>query len=101
MGMTYEGRGAIGYDNTLGKYVLAWLDNMGTGIMRCEGTSADDGQTLTFTGEMMDPMSKKNLPFKEEFKVTGPDTFTLSFWSPSMSDGKMFESMKIEYTRAK
>jgi hypothetical protein len=85
----------------LGKYVNAWLDNMSTGIMRCEGTSTDDGKTITFTGEMMDPMTKKNTPFKQEFKITGPDSFTMTWWSPSMSDGKMFESMNIEYTRVK
>jgi Protein of unknown function (DUF1579) len=101
MGGDFEGMGALAYDNSIQKYVSAWIDSMGTGIMRSEGTSKDDGKTITFTGEMMDPMMKKMTQYKYEFKVADNDHFSMTWWTPSATDGKMFESMTIEYTRTK
>ncbi len=101
MGMTFEGMGALGYDNVLKKHVAAWIDNMGTGIMRSEGTSDAGGNTITFEGEMMCPMEHTNKPYKYQYEVKSNDEFTMRWWGPSMTDKKMFESMVITYTRVK
>src|SRR5262249_28225517 len=37
-GMPFSGMGITGYDNIKKKYVGAWVDNMGTGVMTSEGT---------------------------------------------------------------
>ena len=42
MGSEFEGMGCLGYDNTIQKHVAGWIDNMGTGIMRSEGTCDND-----------------------------------------------------------
>ncbi len=99
MGMPFEGMGCLGYDNTLGKYVSGWIDNMSTGLLRTEGTG--DGKTLTFAGEMVDPMTGKPTPYKFVYNIKSDDEFSMDWWSPSPAGGEMFQSMSLSYTRAK
>ena len=101
MGMPFQGMGCLGYDNTIKKYVAAWIDNMGTGIMRSEGTSSDGGKTITFGGEMMCPIENAMKQYRYTYEVKSSDEFVMRWWSPSMTDGKMFESMVVTYTRQK
>lgn len=100
MGAPFTGMGCMGYDNVIKKFVSGWIDSMSTGIMRSEGTSDAAMKVFTFEGEMMDPMTRKPCAFKYAFEVKDNDHFTMRWWSPSMTDGKMFESMVIDYTRA-
>jgi hypothetical protein len=101
MGSSFVGMGCLGYDNTLQKHVAAWIDNMGTGIMRSEGTCDGTCKTVTYEGEMVDPMTKKSMKYKYVYETKSPDEFVMRWWSPSPTDGKMFESMIIEYKRVK
>ena len=101
MGSTFEGMGCLGYDNTLKKYVAGWIDNMSTGVMRSEGTSSDNGKTITFAGEMMCAIEHTMKQYKYQYEIKSNDEFTMRWWAPGMSDGKMFESMVITYTRVK
>jgi roadblock/LC7 domain-containing protein len=101
MGQEFLGMGCLGYDNVLGKHVAAWIDNMGTGIMRSEGTCDDTGKVITFEGEMIDAMTKKPIQYKYVYEIKSDDEFTMRWWGPSMTDGKMFESMVIESKRVK
>lgn len=101
MGQDFLGMGCLGYDNVIGKHVAAWIDNMGTGIMRSEGTCDDTGKVITFEGEMIDPMTKKPTPYKYVYEIKSDDHFVMRWWGPSMTDGKMFESMVIESKRSK
>ena len=39
--------------------------------------------------------------YKYTYEIKSNDEFVMRWWSPSMSDGKMFESMVITYTREK
>jgi uncharacterized protein DUF1579 len=55
-GQPFEGHATDGYDNVARKYVSAWVDNMGTGIMNSEGTCDADHKVCTMTSEMLDPM---------------------------------------------
>src|SRR2546421_1882817 len=101
MGSEFVGMGCLGYDNTLQKHVAAWIDNMGTGIMRAEGTCDASTKTITFQGEMMCPIRHKQMPYKFTYEIKSNDEFTMRWWAPSMTDDKMFESMVIDYKRVK
>jgi hypothetical protein len=102
MGDNFEGMGYLGYDNQLQKHVSVWMDNMGTGIMRSEGTCSDDCKTMTFEGEMPDIMQGgKMCKYKFVYNIKSPDEFSMRWWSPAPATGEMFESMTINYTRAK
>jgi len=101
MGMEFNGMGCLGYDNVAQKFVSGWIDNMGTGLMRAEGMSKDGDKTIVFEGEMLDPMTKKMTKYKNQYEIKSNDEFVMRWWSPSMTDGKMFESMVISFTRVK
>ena len=101
MGSQFHGMGCLAYDNVLKKYVSAWIDNMGTGIMRTEGAGDAANKVITFEGKMMDPMTRKETAYKYVYEIKSNDAFTMRWWQPGMADGKMFESMVIEYTREK
>lgn len=101
MGAEFVGMGCMGYDNVAQKHLSAWIDNMGTGIMRSEGTCDGHCKVITFEGQMLDPMTKKMCKYKYQFDVKSNDEFTMRWWSPDPADGKMFESMTIAYTREK
>ena len=101
MGQTFEGMGVLGYDNSLKKHVAGWIDNMGTGVMRSEGTCDGSCKTITYEGEMGDPMTGKPCKYKYVYDVKSADEFSMKWWSPNPADGKMFESMNITYTRVK
>lgn len=100
MGSEFVGMGCLGYDNNLGKHVSAWIDNMGTGIMRSEGTCSADHKTITFEGKELDSMTKKVQPYKYTYELKSADEYAMHWWTPG-PDGKMFESMTIEYKRVK
>lgn len=101
MGEAFEGMGCLAYDNVLGKYVAAWIDNMGTGIMRSEGTANEDGNVITFEGEMKDPMTGHMRAYKFVYTIRSEDEFVMQWFSPPMQGGEMFEAMNLTYTRAK
>jgi hypothetical protein len=54
MDQQFRGMGIFGYENLTRTYVGAWIDNMGTGIMRYEGTPSGDGTTIHWTGDHPD-----------------------------------------------
>ncbi len=100
MDMPFEGLGYTGYDNYKKKYVSTWMDNMGTGVMTSMGSGDPSGKTMTFTGEMDDPMEGKTKPFKNTFTMVDNDHHTFEMWSAG-PDGKMAKVMEIHYTRKK
>jgi hypothetical protein len=54
-GQPFEGRGVMGYDNGKKKFVSAWIDNMGTGILVDEGEETTKGKVWTFNGSYAGP----------------------------------------------
>lgn len=100
MDQPFEGLGYTGYDNYKKKYVTTWMDSMGTGILTGLGTGDPSGKTITFTGEMDDPMQGKTMPYKNMITVIDNDTQHFEMWCPG-PDGKMAKMMEIHYMRKK
>lgn len=100
MGERFDGMGVMGYDNSLNKHVSGWIDSMGTGLMRTEGTCDGSCKTITFEGECMDPLTNKMKKYKEVLTVHDNDSFSIN-WSEPGPDGQMFESMQMTYKRVK
>lgn len=98
MGMPFEGRGIIGFDNEEKMFVSSWIDNFGTGMMHMKGKWDEKTNSITMTGMMMDPMSKKEQKMREVHTMTDNDHMTVEMFSPG-PDGKEFRSMEIVYTR--
>jgi hypothetical protein len=100
MGMPFEGIGYTGYDNMKKQYFGTWMDSMSTGAMSSTGWAEKGGKIWRFRGSMDDPMSGRSLPVDEVVTIHSPDKHTMEMWNPH-TDGKMYKSMEIVYTRKK
>ena len=93
----FQGMGTEGYDNAKKKYVASWIDNMGTGIMRMEGTYDPATKTLTYVGDE-EPMPGMKFNVRQTVTYTDKDHHTMEFYE--VHDGKETKVMVIDYTRA-
>ena len=99
MGMPFEGHGMTGYDNFRKKYWSTWTDNMATSMMYMEGTSDDDGKTITYNTTMDDPMiGEKDQPVKFVYRWVDDDKHILESWH-DVGAPKEYKMMEITYTR--
>jgi len=100
MGQPLQGMGMTGYDNVTKKYVASWADTAATGILQTTGSMDKAGKTLTMTGSMADPVTKKSSVFREKITMTDDDHQTFEMWDAG-ADGKNHKIMEINYTRKK
>jgi hypothetical protein len=99
-GMPFEGISTLAFDNAKKVFISTWIDNMGTGIMMGEGPWDEASQSITINGKMIDPLLKKEVAFKEIFKLVDANTQTMEMYAIG-EDGKEVKSMEIRYTRSK
>ncbi len=99
MGMPFEGRGTMGYDNAKKVFVSTWIDNMGSGIMKMEGPWDDATKSITLTGIGVDAATGKNCNMREVYKVVDAKTHAMEMYGPSPVDGKETKMMEIKFTK--
>ena len=100
MGEPFTGIGYIGYDNVQKKYVSAWLDTSGTGMIYLVGSADASGKTVNGHATMWDPVSGKPFPVDSKLVITDNDhhSFELTGKAPN---GRMSKLVEIQYTRKK
>jgi hypothetical protein len=96
-GMPFEGRSILGYDNAKKVYVSNWIDNMGTGMMYMEGQWDQKLNGIVFRGKSVDPMTGKELPVREVFRIIDDNTQIMEMYDSRM--GKEMKTMEIRFTR--
>lgn len=98
MGQQFEGESTTGFDNNKKLFVTSWMDSMSTGMMMMKGSISEDGKTLTFVGEMDEPMTgEMGKAIQMVLTVESPDKHT-----GTMSEilyGKPIKVMELAYTR--
>jgi hypothetical protein len=99
MGMPFEGRGVIGYDNVTKKYVGTWYDNMSTGIMRYEGEYDPAKKELVCHGDYVDAVTGETQQSTLISRFVSDDHHVFEMWGPDPS-GKKVKWMEIVYERA-
>lgn len=97
--MPFEGIATTAYDNSRKIYISTWIDNMGTGLMYMEGTFDDATKTLTSKGTSIDPVTKKDVQFRETYKFVDNDHQEMEMFDTK--DGKETKTMSIKLTRVK
>lgn len=100
MGMPFEGRGTLAYDNAKKIFENSWIDNMGTGVMYISGPWDATTKSCTLTGKTMDPASLTEKDFREVFKVIDDNTQLMEMYGPGY-DCKEMKMMEIKFTRKK
>jgi len=99
MGMPFEGRGTLAFDNAKKEYVSTWIDNMGTGMMVVKGTMNADGKTMELKGEMVDPVSGKPVPVREMYTIVDANTRKMEMFDTK--NGKEYKMLEIVMKRKK
>ncbi len=97
MGMPFEGKGLVGYDNIKKVFINTWVDNMGTGVSYSEGPYDAKTKTITFKGDSMDPMSGKMVKTRSVYKFVDETHHVFEMYMTY--DGKEVKTMAISYTR--
>lgn len=103
MGIPFEGYGVVGFDKAKGKYINAWIDNFGTGMMTMEGVADKKAHTVTWTGTAVypGPEGVTETPVKHIIRHDGPDKMVMEFWEPPAPGEDMIKNGEITYTRRK
>jgi hypothetical protein len=87
MGQPLKGHSMMGYDKMKKKFVLSWIDNMGSGIVRMEGTYDEASKTLSMAGKQSDPGRKMETDIRQTLKFNDDNSYTLSMYGTG-HDGK-------------
>ena len=97
MGMPFNGRSIVGYDNAKKIFQSTWIDNMGTGIMYTEGPYDPKTNSITLTGTSVDPVTGKSEKVKEIMKFIDDNTQMMEMYK--LVGGKEIKVMEIKFTR--
>jgi hypothetical protein len=85
-----------GYDNVKKKFVSAWIDNFGTGILISMGDFDPAAKTLTYTAEY-EPAPGMKTKTREVNTMTDSDHHSMVYYE--MRGSKEVKTMEINYTR--
>ena len=99
MGMHFEGRSTLAYNTINNEYTSTWIDNMGTGMMVAKGVYDEATKSITFKGEMINPVDGKKKPSREVYTFVNADTRKME--SYDIKNGKEYKSMEILMKRKK
>jgi len=97
MGEPFTGIGTHGYDNLTKKYETTWIDSMGTGIFKMEGTASADGKTITLKGGHPEP-GGGHMRHRAIWKFPDANTQIFEMYGAHGQD-KETKMMEITYTR--
>lgn len=99
MGMPFEGRSTLAYDNITNEYISTWIDNMGTGLSVLRGTYDEASKTTTLKGTMVDPTTGKEKQMRQTYTIVDDNTRKIEMYDVG-ADGKEYKSMEIVMKRA-
>jgi hypothetical protein len=97
MGMPFEGMSIEGYDNATQTFNAIWIDNMGTGIMHMKGKLDPATDQITYTGQMVDPMTGEYVNIREVVTFNSDGSINFDMYCPF--EGKEFKTLNLVYTR--
>lgn len=97
MGMPFEGRYVMGYNNNAKQNESVWYDSMSTGIWNSTGNASSDGKTFTMTGTFIEPDGSKKAT-REVTTFKSPDMYVSEFFEKT-GDGPENKMMELTYSR--
>lgn len=100
MGMPFEGKSTLAYNNASQEYTSTWIDNMSTGIMVISGKYDEATKTINFAGTTIDPVTKKEKKVRESYTIVDENTRKMEMFE-TYYNGEEFKTMEIIMTRKK
>lgn len=98
--MPFEGRGLLGFNNMLKKYQYMWMDNMGTGMWKSEGSYDSEKQVFNWVGEGEDPMTSTTYETRMTTEIKSRDEETIRMYRTN-EDGEESLTMELFVKRKK
>lgn len=99
-GQPFAAMGWTAFDNARNVFEYSWIDTMGTGIARGEGTLSDDGKVLNWKSTMTDPVKGSSATYRGTETWTDADTIVSDMFNTG-PDGAEFVMLRIVLTRDK
>ena len=99
MGMPFEGRSTLAYNNATNEYISTWIDNMGTGLSVMRGKYDEASKSTTMNGSMVDPMTGKEKQIRQVYTIVDDNTRKMEMFEAS-AGGKEMKTMEIIMKRA-
>lgn len=96
-GQPFTGLSLMGFARASQRYVSTWCDSTSTGFICLQGTSTDDGRTITYVGEMVCPQLGRTT-LRQVGTHEQDDRFTLVMYQ-TPDDQSEFKSMELVYRR--
>jgi hypothetical protein len=93
MGMDFEGKSIISFDNATKEYTTTWIDNMGTGLMVLKGKADKSGKVINLSGTIVNPVDGKTAPYREVYTIVDANTRKMEMYDTK--NGKEFKCMEI------
>ncbi len=99
MGMPYKSINYLGFDNYKKKYVVSYLDSMGTAMYTGEGKFDPSNKVMTLFGKMDDCMiGERDKPVKYVTRVISKDKHVFEIYDEVGSPNE-FKAVEVIYTR--
>jgi hypothetical protein len=96
MGMKFEGKATLAYDNARKKFINTWIDNMGSGLLVMEGDWDEAAKTLRVVGQSTDPVSGNQMKFTQLTKVIDDKHQQIEMYGSLRPGGGEFKMIQIK-----
>jgi len=98
MGMPWEGKNTIAFNNKSGMFTSTFIDNSGTGMMVATGTYDEPLKAVNYRGETLDPVTGKTLKYREVYTIVDAKTRKMEMFDTKGGKPE-YKSMEIVMTR--
>lgn len=99
-GEPFSGMGTLGFDRLKKKFVLSWIDNVGSGIVRMEGTYDEATKTLNMKGKQSDPGLQAEADIRQEMQFPDENTYIMTMYGQTQ-EGKEAKFLQGTFRRKK
>ncbi len=96
----FKGLGLLGYNTVENRYESVWVENMATYVTFMTGTYDAAKKSMTFTGDMIDPMTGKRAKQRHVLDMSDPNKETMVGYGIG-PDGKEFKNFEGTFTKKK
>lgn len=100
MGMTYDSREQLGYNNLDGTFTHISFSTFGTAFGIMQGKWSEASKVANLTGETLSPEDKKKIVLREVIKFIGFDQIVFEYYD-TREGQKEFMSMELMLERKK
>ena len=87
----------IGYDRGAKAYTMARWDVLGTGIVTGQSQAGASGNTITFQGTYVHPVSGTNVKTRSVLQIDRKNPSLVIY--ETSADGQEYKSMEVTYAR--